>query len=118
MWMTVASKLIGKYKWAVLAGALVLALVGSGWLGYKVAEGNCEAEKAEALAALIEYQEEIARENKIINDQLIADLENREVETRIIKERVVEYVEANPDSTNCELDAGGLRLWNGEAGTD
>lgn len=101
-------------KWIVIGVAAIAILAGAYWKGYRDASGSCEAEKRRALEALIEYQQEIQKENDIINEEIIEDLNNQKQKTRIIYKKVIEYVENNPDSTNCKLDADGLRLWNGD----
>lgn len=93
-------------------------MAGAYWQGYKAASGSCEREKRKALEALIEYQQEIHEKNEELNEEIIQDLQDQKQKTRTIYKKVIEYVEANPDNTNCELDAAGLQLWNGETGEE
>lgn len=99
----------------IVAGIAVLGLIGLVyWQGYKAASASCEADKRKALEELIEYQREIQEENEEINSAIIEDLQNKKEQTRIVYKKVIEYVESNPDRTDCELDADGLSLWNGD----
>lgn len=105
-------------KWVIIGIGVVALLASAYWQGYKSASGACEKEKRKALEALIEYQQEILDENQELNDQIIEDLQTKKQKTRTIYKKVIEYVEANPDRTSCELDAAGLQLWNGETGQE
>lgn len=101
-------------KW-IFAGLGILAVIGLVyWQGYKAASANCEADKRKALEELIEYQRQIQEENEELNNEIIEDLSNQKEKTRVIYRKVVKYVESNPDKFDCELDADGLSLWNGE----
>lgn len=119
----ILAKLIGLVpslinKWVLIGVGVAILLAGSYWQGYKAAAGSCEKEKREALENLIEYQQKVQDENSEINDMIIEDLNAQKQKTRIIYKKVIEYVEANPDGTSCELDAAGLQLWNGETGQE
>lgn len=113
MWMGMASQILKHWK----AGVLLLGLAAAGWGGYYVANSNCEAEKARELQALITHYTGILEKNKQINENLNEAIRKIQATERVVTERVVEYVEANPDRLDCELDSVGLSIWNSASET-
>lgn len=111
MWMTLASNLTPFLKyWKTIL--IVVAFVAAAGGGYQLAKLKYEAQKARELQAVISHYQSILEKNKRINKNLRAAIEEIRGTERVITEKVIEYVETNPDRVDCELDADGLSLWN------
>lgn len=93
-------------------GLILLGLAGSGWGGYQIAKAHYEGLNNKALQSIIEEYEERLSENQRINQELREQIETVRGSERVVIEKVIKYVEANPDRLDCELDADGLQLWN------
>ena len=98
-------------KWVLLVLMVVISTT-SAIGGYKLAKGKYETEKRIALEAVLGELEVQKKANELINDRLALELENVKQKERIVIKEVYKYVEANPDTASCNLDADGMQLWN------
>lgn len=112
---TAVSAFIGMNKIYVYLAAGAVALGGAGYLGYQLGGSACDKEQKELLEQTIAYYERVIHENERINEELTEELYAARRSTRITAEEVTRYVESHPNlNVWCQLDAAGLRLWNGE----
>ena len=79
---------------------------------YEALMAERDQQAAAALAqALAEAQAQAQAAMEAERKHLAAQTRT-ETEFRVITEKVVEYVEKNPGTASCGLDADGLRIWN------
>ena len=111
--------------WPALAAFVVLLVLVCGAYLHGLRTGNDRAtahyeaqlaerdrQAAEQLAqALAEAQAQAQAAMEAERKHLAAQTKT-ETEFRVITEKVVEYVEKNPGTASCGLDADGLRIWN------
>lgn len=110
--------LTGTTKWIVIGVAAVAFVAAIYFSGYKAATAKYEARRLEELQAWVEYQDRIEQENDELSRRLAESLSEERERTRVEIREVIRYVESNPDLAACELDAAGLRIWNGETDQD
>ena len=111
--------------WPAFAAFAVLLVLVVGSYSYGNDIGNTRAvahyeallaerdrQAAEQLAqALAEAQAQAQAAMEAERKHLAAQTKT-ETEFRVITEKVIEYVEANPGTASCGLDADGLEIWN------
>lgn len=99
-------------------GGIVFAMILAGRVGYSLAEGKYNAEKIDALKNYIAESERIQQENREIDEAVYQDLLEKKEKTKIIKQKVIEYVKQDTDLSKCTISSYGLQLWNGEIPKD
>lgn len=109
---------VSMYKW-IVGGALIGGMfLGTYLYGYKSGKDRCDEMRMQAAQDVVEYYEQIIRENEEINDSVIADLRSIESETSGEIREIIKYVERNPGIGDCVLDPDGLSIFNGETRPD